>query len=69
HIPEVDEVLGIKTVHMGSERLLVDLDVHMKSNLRTRELEQLMDKIKAEVRKVVPTVKYIQVELETRPHK
>lgn len=65
-VPEVDEVLGIKTVHMGSERLLVDLDVHMKSNLETRELEVLMDEVKAEVRKVVPTVKYIQVELETR---
>lgn len=65
-VPEVDSILGIKTVHMGSERLLVDLDVHMKSNLKTRELEVLMDEIKAEVRKVVPTVKYIQVELETR---
>ena len=51
---------------MGSERLLVALDVHMKSDLKTRELEELMDEIKAEVRKVVPTVRYIQVELETR---
>ncbi len=65
-VPEVDDVLGIKTVHMGSERLLVALDVHMKSNLRTRELEELMDEIKDEVRAAVPSVKYIQVELETR---
>lgn len=65
-VPEVDEVLGMKTVHMGSERLLVALDVHMKSNLKTRELEELMDEIKAEVRKAVPSVRYIQVELETR---
>lgn len=66
NVPEVEDVLGIKTIHVGSEKLLVALDVHMHSDLKTRELETLMDEIKAEVRKVVPSVKYIQVELETR---
>ena len=69
NVPEVEDVLGIKTVHVGSEKLLVALDVHMHSDLKTRELEMLMDEIKAEVRKVVPSVKYIQVELETRDRK
>lgn len=61
----VEEVLGIKTLHIGSERLLVNLDVHMQSRLSTRELEKIMDEIKERIRKEVPSVKHIQVELET----
>lgn len=61
----VKEVLGIKTLHIGTERLLVDLDVNMESRLGTRELERLMDKIKEMIREEVPSAKYIQVELET----
>lgn len=61
----VEEVLGLKTMHLGSEKLLVDLDVHMQSKLGTRELEVMMDKIKDRIREKVPSAKYIQVELET----
>jgi len=65
----VTDVLDIKTLHIGSDRLLVNLDVHMAGHLTTRELERLIDKIKAEIQKEVPSVKYIQVELETPERK
>jgi len=61
----VEDILGIKTLHIGSERLLVDLDVHMQSKLGTRELEKLIDEIKDKIREKVPSAKFIQVELET----
>lgn len=64
-VHEVDDVLDIKTLHVGAGKLLVNLDVHMSAKLTTRELERLIDEIKAKVREVVPTVKYLQVELET----
>lgn len=64
-IKEVEEVLNIKTMHVGSEKLLVNIDVHMSRSLTTGELEKLMDTIKAKIRSVVPSVKYIQVELES----
>lgn len=64
-VREVEDVLGIKTLHMGPERLLVNLDVHMSAHLTTRQLEKLIDKIKREIKKEVPAVKFIQVELET----
>jgi cation diffusion facilitator family transporter len=64
-VTEVEEILGIKTLYIGTEKLLVDLDVHMQSKLGTRELERLMDEIKDKIRKKVPSAKYIQVELET----
>jgi cation diffusion facilitator family transporter len=61
----VESILGIKSLHVGTEKLLVDLDVHMQSRLGTRELEKLIDKIKEKIRQQVPSAKYIQVELET----
>jgi cation diffusion facilitator family transporter len=65
-IEEVDDILDIKTLHLGSEKLLVNLFVHMKSRLNTREIERLTDKIKDRIQEEVPSAKYIQVELDTR---
>lgn len=64
-IDEVEDVLDIKTMHLGTDKLLVNLYVHMESKLATRELEQLVDKIEDSVRKEVPSAKYVQVELES----
>lgn len=63
--PQVSKVLGIKTLHMGSERLLVNLDVHLDHNLTTRQIEGLIQKIKKDIKSQIPEVKHIQVELET----
>lgn len=67
NIPQVHKVLGLKTLHIGSERLLVNLDVHLQHNLETIEIEKLVDKIKENIRKEIPQVKHIQVELNTPP--
>ncbi len=64
-VPEVKHVLGIKTLHIGPGKLLVNLDVHLESQLKTREIERLIDDIKEVIRSEVPSVKHIQVELET----
>lgn len=64
-VEEVKGILDIKTLHVGPERLLVNLDVHMVSRLSTRELEKLIDEIKENIMREVPSVKYLQVELET----
>lgn len=64
-IPQVKRVLGIKTMHIGSERLLVNLDVQLDSSLTTKEIEKLIDQIKDKIRSEIPSVKHIQVELET----
>lgn len=64
-VDEVEEVLDLKTMHVGPEKLLVNLDVHMSQRLSTKDLEKLIDKIKESIRREVPDVKYLQVELET----
>ncbi len=64
-VEEVQEVLDLRTMYLGSERLLVNLEVHMKGGLETREIEKLIDKIKSRVKRRAPIVSHIQVELET----
>lgn len=63
--PLVKHVIGVKTLHIGSEKLLVNLDVHLDHTLTTREIEKLIDDIKEQIRIDVPEAKQIQVELET----
>jgi len=62
---EVTDVLAIKTMHIGTEKLLVNLEVHFSHNLTTQEIERMVDDIKEKIRAVVPSAKHIQIELET----
>lgn len=64
-IPEVKAVLDLRTMYMGPEKLLVNLEVHLQDNLTTDEIEVLVDKIKESIKSQVPYVHHIQVELET----
>ncbi len=62
--PEVRKILDLKTLHIGSEKLLVNMEVNLAEDLKTHEIENLIHKIKEEIKKEVPEVKHIQVELE-----
>lgn len=63
--PQVHKIIGLKTLHIGSEKLLVNMEVHLSHNLTTTDIEKLIHKIKEDIKKEVPEVKHIQVELET----
>lgn len=63
--PEVSEVLDLRTMQIGPDKLLVNIDIHLRDRLTTDELETLIDKIKQRVQKNVSSVRYVQVELET----
>lgn len=63
--PEVKKVLDLKTLHIGSDKLLVNAEVNLVSSLTTREIEGIIDRIKENIKKQVPEVKHIQVEVET----
>jgi len=64
-IKGVHRVLDLRTMQMGSERVMVNMEVHIDHRLRTTDIEQLMDDLKAAVRVDVPEVQHIQVEVET----
>jgi len=65
---ELKDVLGVldlRTMVMGSDRILVNLEVHVRDGLTTDEIEVLIDRIKKRVRRKVPAIHHVQVELET----
>ncbi len=64
-IPGVNSVLDLKTLYVGGEKLLVNIEVHLKDGLTTDEIEVLIDKIKAKVQSEIPIVVHMQIELET----
>ncbi len=65
----VEQVLDLRTMYLGSERLLVNMELAIAPGLETSQIEKLMDIIKAEVKDKVPSVHHIQVEVETPRHK
>lgn len=63
--PKVNKVLKLQTLNIGTEKLLVNMEVHLVDKLETDEIEKLIDKIESEIRKRVPSAIHIQIELET----
>jgi cation diffusion facilitator family transporter len=63
-VPQVKEILDLQTMHLGPGKLLVNIDVHVRDKLTTDKLETIIDKIKKRVQEDVPSVQYVQVELE-----
>lgn len=63
-IPEVKDIKEVRTMHIGSERLLVNMDITMQRGLKTHEIAKLIDDIEAKIKKEIPTVKNIHLELE-----
>lgn len=63
--PQVTDVLGMKTMHIGPEKFLVNLDVHFAHGLTTQEIERVIDELKENVKTLVPEARHVQIELET----
>ncbi len=63
-ITNVKRVSGLRTLHLGSEKLLVSLDVDIAGKLKKRDLEQIIGEIELKIKQVIPSARYIFVELE-----
>lgn len=61
----VNEVLDLRTMYLGSSKLLVILEVHIADGFDTDRIELITDRVKAAVHKAEPLVHHIQVEVET----
>ena len=64
-VREVKEVLDLKTMQIGLNKLLVNIEVNVQDNLDTDALEALTDKVKNRLTEKVPDIRHVQVELET----
>lgn len=63
-VKNVDGLSDLKTLHLGSEKLLVSLDVDIKNGLKRREVERIVGEIELKIKKLLPSAKYVFVELE-----
>jgi cation diffusion facilitator family transporter len=61
----ISAVLDLRTMYLGSNKLLVIIEVHVQDGLDTDQIEAIMDKVKQKVQARIPEVHHIQVEVET----
>lgn len=62
---EVKSILDLKTMHLGTEKILVNLELHFADNLTTDQIETLIDQIKDDLTNQIPLIAHVQIELET----
>ncbi len=64
-IEGVKDILDFKAIVIGSNKLLVNLEIHVQGGLFTEQIEELIDRVKDNIKKEIPAVFHIQVEIET----
>lgn len=62
---EVVEVLDLRTLYIGPEKLMINMEVNLIDGLTTDEIEGLIDRIEQAIHDKVPSAASIQIELET----
>jgi len=65
-LTHVKSVQDLKASHIGPEEIMINIEINAADNLTTDELEVLIDKVKGEIQKDLPSAKHIQVELESQ---
>jgi cation diffusion facilitator family transporter len=59
-VPEVKHVVGMQTTLVGSDKVLANIDVHLKDGLNTDQVEQVVEKVK----EATEQVEGVQVHVE-----
>lgn len=59
----VTAVVRLHSMHFGSEELFVNLDINVVDGKTTNEIEELIGDLKTQIKRTVPTVKHLQIEL------
>jgi len=59
-VPEVKHVVGMQTTMVGSDKVLANIDVHLKDGLNTDQVEEVVEKVK----EATEQVEGVQVHVE-----
>lgn len=62
---EVEEILDLRTIYLGSEKIMILLEVHVVDTLTTNQIEKLIDSIRANIKAQIPEAYHLQIEIET----
>ena len=60
--PQVHDLINLQTMHLGPEQVLVGIEVHLRDNMTTDSVEQVVNEIEASVREVLPLADHLFVE-------
>ena len=61
-VKQVTEIADIDTMYLGSEKLLIHLDIRIQHADGVKEIEAIVEKVKEHVKKEVPIAYSIQIE-------
>jgi len=61
----VNDVLDLRTMYLGSGKLLIIIEVHLRDEFGTDDIEAIIDRVKHKVHQEIPEAQHIQVEVET----
>ncbi|NNC41450.1 MAG: cation diffusion facilitator family transporter [Acidimicrobiia bacterium] len=64
-LPQVTGVGRLLTMHMGPQRILVNIEVDFQNDLDGEDVEQVIDSVESAIRAALPNADNIFVELET----
>lgn len=64
-VKQVTEIVALDTMYLGSEKLLIHLDVRIEAANTVKEIETIVEKVKEHVRKEVPITYSIQIEAKS----
>jgi len=65
----VEAVVDLKTMMLGSENLLVNIEINFEDDLTTDQIERLIDRVKQKIMDAHPGRTFVQVEPETSKKK
>ena len=65
NVKGVIEVVDINTMYIGPTEILLNIEVNLDNYLVTDDIEKIMDKIRENIRKEIPAVTHIQIEVES----
>lgn len=60
--PAVESIKELNTMYIGSEKLLLQMDIEVKKTITVSQLDDLVNEIKDTIKKEVPIVSTIQIE-------
>lgn len=61
-VKQVTEIVEINTMYIGSERLLIHLDIRIHDAANVKQIETIVEKVKEHIKKEVPIAYSMQVE-------
>ena len=63
---EVHSIPEFKTMHLGSEKILLQFDIAVAASLSAGKSAELITRMKKEIKKAVPLVETIQIEVQVK---